>query len=72
MGIFGDRKDPAAAAKVTDPVCGMVIVKEHAIGPEESAAGSVWFCSVGCQAAHQSQEQEQRGGTQEPAPGVEA
>lgn len=53
MGIFGQPKDEAA--KVKDPVCGMVIVEEHAVGPEESAEGAVWFCSVGCQALYQSQ-----------------
>ena len=53
MGIFGERKDEAA--KVKDPVCGLVIVEQNAVGPEESAAGAVWFCSVGCQAVYQAQ-----------------
>jgi YHS domain-containing protein len=52
--MFGERKD--LAAKTRDPVCGMVIVEQHAFGPEESADGKVWFCSVGCQALYQSQD----------------
>src|SRR5688572_12366359 len=53
MGILGARK--ADAGKSKDPVCGMVVVEEHAFGPEESAAGAVWFCSVGCQAQYQAE-----------------
>lgn len=52
MGIFGERKD--LAPKARDPVCGMVVVEEHAFGPEESEAGPVWFCSLGCQATYQA------------------
>ena len=65
MGIFGERKDQAAKAK--DPVCGMVVVEQHAFGLEESAEGAVWFCSVGCQALYQSQQSDK-----ERAQGVEA
>ena len=66
MGIFGSRKEEGATLR--DPVCGMAIVKEHALGPEESAAGKVWFCSVGCQATYQSQQ----GDKGKEAQGVEA
>ena len=59
MGIFAERKRKEAR----DPVCGMVVVEESAVGPEETAEGAVWFCSVGCQAQYQSERAEGRGGS---------
>jgi hypothetical protein len=59
MGILGDKQQ---AAKSKDPVCGMVVVEELAVGPEESATGKVWFCSVGCQAQYQAEHAEDADG----------
>ncbi|MHB1262596.1 MAG: hypothetical protein ACYC2H_12870 [Thermoplasmatota archaeon] len=55
MGIFGSR--PQESAKAKDPVCGMTVVIDHAVGPEESAQGPVWFCSVGCQVQYQAEKE---------------
>jgi YHS domain-containing protein len=66
MGIFGQRK--ADKTETKDPVCGMLVVEEFAVGPEESATGAVWFCSVGCQAKYQAD----HAGTTQSEEGVEA
>jgi hypothetical protein len=56
MATAGAR--PGAKQQSRDPVCGMVVVQEEAIGPEESEEGPVWFCSLGCQAQYQAQQAE--------------
>ncbi|MEA3166769.1 MAG: hypothetical protein QOJ26_1643 [Thermoplasmata archaeon] len=62
MGIFGPRRDKAA--KSTDPVCGLVVVERHAVGPEESAAGAVWFCSTDCQVRYRALHPRQQEGVE--------
>jgi YHS domain-containing protein len=74
MAILGNA--PKKARQEKDPVCGMMVVVDLAVGPEASPDGDVWFCSLGCQAQFQEeQEKKSRGaeGDRWTAPtGVEA
>lgn len=47
MGIFGRKS--SKGRQHTDPVCGMVIVEEEAVGPDTVQGEAVWFCSAQCQ-----------------------
>lgn len=42
------RSDEPPAARVTDPVCKMVIDPRDAAGTSEHAGKTVHFCSAGC------------------------
>lgn len=74
MAILGNAQKKARQEK--DPVCGMLVVVDLAVGPETTAEGDVWFCSLGCQAQFQEeQESSQKGRERDrwPEPkGVEA
>lgn len=41
-------KQPATAAKVTDPVCGMTIDAAKAAGKRQHGAQTYYFCSANC------------------------
>lgn len=51
MGIFGRRKGKESTSK--DPVCGMMVVEAHAVGPYEAGAETYYFCSTACQESYQ-------------------
>jgi Cu+-exporting ATPase len=44
----GAEREPAAAALVTDPVCGMQVDPATAAARRDTEAGPVYFCSTGC------------------------
>lgn len=48
MGIFGRSKE-TGDKRHTDPVCGMVVVEEKAVGPDTVEGTVYWFCSASCQ-----------------------
>ena len=50
----GDRPGPsqAAAAEVTDPVCGMTVDPATAPARRSTRRGTVYFCSAGCAVAY--------------------
>jgi YHS domain-containing protein len=80
MGIFGRRKSSNKSSKEThtDPVCGMAVVEEQAIGPDTVQGEVYWFCSAGCQdqfrerrglrASRRDQERHRREGKQKVMP----
>jgi YHS domain-containing protein len=57
MAILGNAEKKARQEK--DPVCGMLVVVDLAVGPEKAAGGDgeVWFCSLGCQAQYQAEQE---------------
>jgi hypothetical protein len=58
MAILGDaRRADKKTRQEKDPVCGLLVVVDMAVGPEKSADGEVWFCSVGCQAQYQEEQE---------------
>lgn len=52
MGLFG-RKTKATH---TDPVCGMAVVEEEAIGPETVGGAVHYYCSAACLDTHRSRQ----------------
>jgi len=48
----GTEREPAAAATITDPVCGMHIDPATAAARRYTEAGPVYFCSTGCAEAY--------------------